>query len=111
MASISQEVAERFYNPLAVGEAANVEVGGQSRPFDPLHVMSGLPPASGPPHLVAVSLGSATTRHLLVGECSNTGGCIDHGLLTDCDEADIRPVKIEDYEYHPTDQRAHDVDG
>jgi hypothetical protein len=47
----------------------------------------------------------------LVRECSNTGGCIDHGLLTDCDEADIRPVKIEDYEYYPTDQRAHDVDG
>ncbi len=53
----------------------------------------------------------AMTRHFLVRECSNTGGCIDHGLLTDCDEADIRPVKIEDYEYYPTDQRAHDVDG
>ena len=54
---------------------------------------------------------AAPCRHFLVGECSNTGGCIDHGLLTDRDEADIWPVKIEDYEYHPTDQRAHDVDG
>ena len=53
---------------------------------------------------------AAMPRHFLVRECSNTGGCIDHGLLTDCDEADIRPVKIEDYQYHPTDQRAHDVD-
>src|SRR6266436_9679116 len=42
--------------------------------------------------------GSAMTRHFLVRESSNTGGCIDHGLWTDCDEADIRPVKIEDYE-------------
>src|SRR6266487_5826298 len=24
----------------------------------------------------------AMTRHFLVRECSNTGGCIDHGLLT-----------------------------
>ena len=42
---------------------------------------------------------AAMPRHFLVRE-----------LLTDCDEADIRPVKIEDYQYHPTDQRAHDVD-
>ncbi len=54
---------------------------------------------------------AAMPRHFLVRECSNTGGCIDHGLLADCDDANIRPVKIEDYEYHPTDQRAHDVDG
>ena len=84
----------------------------KSRPFrPPLHVMSGLPPASGPPHLVAVSLGKCHDPTFASRECSNTGGCIDHGLLTDCDESDIRPVKIEDHEYHPTDQRAHDVDG
>src|SRR5215211_1747596 len=50
-------------------------------------------------------------RHFLVRECSNTGGCIDHGLLTNCDGTDIRPVQIEDYEYYPRDQHAHDVDG
>jgi hypothetical protein len=39
-----------------------VLASSQSRPFDPLHAMSGLPPASGPPHLVAVGLRSANSR-------------------------------------------------
>src|SRR6188768_410063 len=48
---------------------------------------------------------------LLVGNRSDAGRRIDHGLLVVCDEATAGPIKVKDYINDADDEQAHDVGG
>ena len=48
---------------------------------------------------------------LLVGNRSDAGRRIDHGLLVVCDEAATGPIKIKDHVNDADDEQTHDVSG